>query len=83
MFKIYHTHLLPYTWLSGPQKQGEMPMNTKYKALLKLMTVPVLLYVEATSGTAAKIVVEDIGAKKEQYDSKATMTTFLEGFMRS
>lgn len=58
-------------------------MNNIYKALLKLIIVPVLLYVAATSGTAAKMVVEDIGAKKEQKDRRVTMTTFLEGFMRS
>lgn len=58
-------------------------MNTIYRALLKLMIVPVLLYVAATSGTAARMVVEEIGARKEQNDNRATMTSFLEGFIRS
>ena len=50
-----------------------------YRALLKLMIVPVLLYVAATSGTAARIVVEEIGAKNEQNDKRATMTIFRDG----
>lgn len=58
-------------------------MNNIYKALLKLMIVPVLRYVAATSGIAARMVVEDIGARKEQYDNRATITSFLDGFMRS
>lgn len=43
------------------------------------MIVPVLLYVAATSGTAARIVVEEIGAKNEQNDKRATMTIFRDG----
>ena len=50
-----------------------------YRALLKLMIVPVLLYVAATSGTAARIVVEEIGAKNEQNDKRATMIIFRDG----
>jgi len=42
------------------------------------MIVPVLLYVDATSGMAAKIVVLDIGARKPQKDMRETITTFLE-----
>jgi hypothetical protein len=53
-------------------------MNNIYKALLKLMIVPVLLYVDATSGIADRIVVLDIGARKLQNDSRQTMTTFLD-----
>ena len=43
------------------------------------MIVPVLLYVAATSGTAARIVVEEIGAKNEQNDKRATMTILRDG----
>ena len=43
------------------------------------MIVPVLLYVAATSGTAARIVVEEIGAKNEQNDKRATMIIFRDG----
>jgi hypothetical protein len=53
-------------------------MNNIYRALLKLIIVPVLLYVAATSGTAARMVVDDIGARKLQKARSATMITFRE-----
>jgi hypothetical protein len=58
-------------------------MNSIYRALLKFMIVPVLLYVAATSGTAAKIVVDEIGARKLQKARSDTMTTFRDGGRRS
>jgi hypothetical protein len=58
-------------------------MKSIYRALLKLTTVPVLLYVAATSGTAAKIVVLEMGARKLQKESRVTMMTFLDGDKRS
>lgn len=58
-------------------------MNNIYRALLKFMIVPVLLYVAATSGTAAKIVVDEIGARKLQKARSATITTFRECGSRS
>ena len=62
---------------------GDKPMKSIYKALLKLMIVPVLWYVAATSGTADKMVVLEIGARKLQKDSSATMICFREGERRS
>ena len=58
-------------------------MNSIYRALLKFMIVPVLLYVAATSGTAARMVVLEIGARKLQKESRATMTSFRDGDRRS
>ena len=58
-------------------------MNNIYRALLKLMIVPLLLYVAATSGIAAKIVVDEIGARKLQKERSATMITFRECGSRS
>jgi hypothetical protein len=43
---------------------------------LLLHYLPVLLYVAATSGTAAKMVVLEIGARKLQKERSATITTF-------
>jgi hypothetical protein len=42
------------------------------------MIVPVLWYVDATSGIADNIVVLEIGAKKLQKESKATIVNFFE-----
>lgn len=53
-------------------------MNSMYNALLALMMVPVVLYVAATSGTAASTVVDAIGAKKEQKARTDTMPIFFE-----
>jgi hypothetical protein len=58
-------------------------MKTRYRALLKFMMVPVLLYVAATSGTAARMVVLEIGARKLQKERRATMTSFRDGASRS
>jgi hypothetical protein len=62
---------------------GDTPMKSIYRALLKLMIVPVLLYVAATSGTADRMVVLEIGAKKLQKERSATMMCFREGERRS
>jgi hypothetical protein len=47
------------------------------------MMVPVLLYVAATSGTAERMVVLEIGARKPQKERRATMITFRDGASRS
>jgi hypothetical protein len=47
-----------------------------YKAFDTLMMDPSVLNVAATSGTADKTVVEEIGARKLQNDIAATMTIF-------
>jgi len=51
-------------------------MKSMYKAFETLMIDPSVLNVAATSGTADKTVVEDIGARKLQNDIAATMTIF-------
>ena len=56
-----------------------MPMNSIYRALLRLMIVPVVLNVSLTSGTADKTVVLANGAKKEQKLMMATITSFRLG----
>lgn len=71
------------TWLIGAQKQGLSPMNTRYIALLKLMIVPVVANVLATSGTADRTVVDDIGARNPQKASTHVMTTLRWGDSRS
>lgn len=60
----------------GPQNMGERPMKSWYRALDKLITVPLVLYVAATSGTAARTVVELTGARKEQKERTVTMMIF-------
>jgi len=52
-------------------------MKAKYNALLKLMMVPVEWNSAATSGIAARIVVDEIGAKKPHTESTHVITTFL------
>lgn len=54
-------------------------MNAMYSALLALTTLPVVLNVLATSGTPAKIDVEEIGARNEQKDNTATIMTLRAG----
>jgi hypothetical protein len=54
-------------------------MKSIYKAFVKLMIVPVVLYSAATSGTAAKTVVLDIGERKLQNESKVVIMIFLPG----
>jgi hypothetical protein len=51
-------------------------MNSIYSALLILITVPVVLYSDATSGIADRIVVLPIGDRKLQYETSATMMCF-------
>jgi hypothetical protein len=58
-------------------------MKRRYSALLRLMMVPVVLNSAATSGTAGRTEVLEIGARKAQKDSRITMTTFLCGEYRS
>jgi hypothetical protein len=52
-------------------------MKSRYKAFVKLMIVPVVSYSAATSGTAAKTVVLDIGERKLQNESKVVIMIFL------
>lgn len=66
MLLIMLTILLPYIVLNGPQKMGLKPMKSIYIALLRLMIEPEVWYVSATSGTAAKTLVEEMGARKLQ-----------------
>ena len=58
-------------------------MVSMYSALLRLIIVPVLLYVAATSGTADRMVVLEIGARKPQNERRATMMSFRECGRRS
>ena len=52
-------------------------MTTRYKALLKLIIVPDDLNSAATSGIAARMVVEEMGAKKPHMESTHVIITFL------
>lgn len=54
-------------------------MKSIYKAFVKLMIVPVVSYSAATSGTAVKTVVLDIGERKLQNESKVVIMIFLPG----
>jgi len=49
-------------------------MKTMYMALERLKMVPVVSKVATTSGEADKMLVEEIGARKEQKLSTLTMT---------
>ena len=49
-------------------------MKSMYKALETLMIDPSVLNVSATSGTAESTVVLEMGAKKLQNETTATMT---------
>lgn len=51
-------------------------MNSMYSAFDTLMIEPSVLNVAATSGTADRTVVDDIGAKKLQNDMTATRIFF-------
>lgn len=59
-----------------------MPMKAKYKALLALIILPVVLKVSATSGIPERIDVEEIGARKEQKERTATMMILRDGEKR-
>ena len=48
-------------------------MKTKYKALLKLMILPFVLYSVATSGVADNMAVDESGARRPQNDNIAVM----------
>lgn len=61
----------------GPQTIGDRPINAMYAALLKLITLPVVLYSLATSGVAARTLVLLTGLRNAQKDKTATMMTFL------
>lgn len=71
------TVLRPYTCPIGPQNTGLNPMNTRYRAFVKLIIEPFVLKVAATSGTADKTAVEEIGARNPQKDNTAVITIFL------
>jgi hypothetical protein len=71
------------TWLIGPQKHGEIPMNRRYIAFVRLMIEPVELNVVATSGRAESTVVDDIGARKPQRARTQVITTLRWGGTRS
>jgi len=58
-------------------------MNSIYSALLILMTLPVVPNSAATSGTADSTVVEEMGARKLQYEISATMMSLRLGGRRS
>lgn len=57
-------------------------MNAMYSALLALITLPVVLKVFATSGTPARMDVDEIGARNEQKDNTPTIITFRAGEKR-
>ena len=63
----------------GPHKHGDMPMKIMYRALDKLMIEPEVLYVAATSGTAAKMVVDETGDRKPHKDRMAVMAYLRRG----
>lgn len=48
-------------------------MNTRYRALLKLIIDPVVWKVAATSGIALRTAVEDMGERRPHHDMIATM----------
>jgi hypothetical protein len=54
-------------------------MKSMYKAFDTLMMEPSVLNVFATSGTAERTVVEEMGARKLQKETTATMTIFRRG----
>jgi hypothetical protein len=54
-------------------------MKSIYKAFVRLIIVPVVPYSAATSGTAAKTVVLDMGDRKLQKDSNVVIMIFLPG----
>lgn len=58
-------------------------MKTRYRAFDKLMMLPLVLYVVATSGMAERMVVEEMGARKPQSDKTHVMTTLRRSLKRS
>lgn len=52
-------------------------MKSIYKAFVKFMIVPVVSYCAATSGTAAKTVVLEIGDRKLQNERRVVIIIFL------
>jgi hypothetical protein len=66
-------HRRPYIVLMGPHKHGDRPIQIIYIALLKLMIEPDVLKVLATSGTAARIVVDEMGERKPHRERMAVM----------
>jgi uncharacterized protein (UPF0262 family) len=54
-------------------------MKSMYKAFDRFMIVPVVSYSAATSGTAAKTVVLDMGDRKLQNESNVVIMIFLPG----
>lgn len=57
-------------------------MNSMKNALLKSMTGPPVLNVSATSGIAARIAVDDAGARNPQNEHTAVMAAFRLGEKR-
>jgi len=53
-----------------------MPMKIMKTPFERLIVVPFVLNVSATSGTAANTLVEEIGERKLQNESKATIIIF-------
>lgn len=51
-------------------------MNTRYSALLRLIMDPVVLKVEATSGMALRMAVDDMGDRSPHHAIIATMMVF-------
>jgi hypothetical protein len=74
---------LPYTSESGPQTMGDMPIMSMYMALVMFTIEPVVPYSAATSGVAARTLVLEMGARKEQNDISTTMPVFLWAEKRS
>lgn len=73
----------PYSVERGPHRQGDNPIMIMYRALDMLMMAPDVLYVCATSGTAARIVVELIGARNPHSERMAVMASFRRDENRS
>jgi hypothetical protein len=61
----------------GPKKRGLMPMNARYTAFEILMVDPDVPNVSATSGTADKMAVEDMGERNPQIPKMNVIAFFL------
>jgi hypothetical protein len=62
-----------YTWLNGPQKIGDSPMNRRYSAFTRFTIEPVVLYSVATSGVAANTDVLETGERNALKDMRTRM----------
>jgi hypothetical protein len=54
-------------------------MDARYRALLAFIMSPAVPNVVASSGTAVRIAVEEMGVRKAQYVRIATMAIFRDG----